>query len=126
MMSVNQPLGRTSTCVLSDDIFIIGHCADRYLGCVTQVHLFFLSKKMTHALTLGSPKSDVLASRALKIWVGKQPSPGFLYHSGRDLQKAGRETTCGFDVGSTSLPDITSTPDYQCHGSAIYRSTSSL
>jgi len=47
MMSVNQPPGRTSTCILFDDMFIIGHCTDCNLGCVTQVYLFFLSKKLT-------------------------------------------------------------------------------
>jgi len=44
MMSVNQPLGRTSTCILFDDMFIIGHYTDCNLGCVTQVYLLFPSK----------------------------------------------------------------------------------
>jgi len=76
-------------------------------------------KTDSDALTPDSPKSDVLASRVLKIWVGKRSNPGFLYHSERDLQKAGRETPRGLDVTS-SLLDIISTPDFQCHSSAAY------
>jgi len=98
MMPANQSLGRTSTRVLSDDMFIIGHCADRDLGCLTQVKKFSSQVTDSDALTLGSLKSDALASRVLKIWVGKQPNLGFLYHSGRDLQRPGREMPCEPDV----------------------------
>lgn len=78
-------------------------------------------KTVSDALILGSLKSDVLAFRVLKIWVGKQPNPGFLYHLEEDFQRVGRETPSELDV-TGSLSDITSIPDLQCHGSVDHRS----
>ncbi|KAL9709829.1 magnesium ion transporter [Leucoagaricus gongylophorus] len=78
-------------------------------------------KTVSDALILGSLKSDVLASRVLKIWVGKQPNPGFPYHLEEGFQRVGRETPSELDV-TGSLSDITSIPDLQCHGSADHRS----